>query len=95
MPGVVYHGVPRNMVGSVLYPLNQLQTLAPEQFAFQKSKYAGRDAVLDYRIPGLGLLFNDTVHCAALHSYYLFRARQELGLAPEARPATGWGTGLI
>lgn len=95
MAGVVYHGVPRDMVGSVLYPLNLLQSVAPEQYTFQRAKYVGREAVLDYRIPGLGLLFNDTVHCSALHPYYLFRARPELGLAPEARPATSWGTGLI
>lgn len=51
--------------------------------------------MLDYRIPGIGLLFNDTVHCSALHPYYLFRARQELGLDPPARPTSGWLTGLV
>jgi hypothetical protein len=43
---VVYHGVPRGMVGSVLYPLNQLHAIAPDRYAFQKAKYAGRKAVL-------------------------------------------------
>jgi hypothetical protein len=95
MSGVVYHGVPRDMVGSVLYPLNQLQAIAPEQYALQKAKYVGRETVLDYRIPGLGLLFNDTVHCSALHPYYLFHARQEMGLDPPVRPASGWLTGLV
>lgn len=90
---VVYHGVPREMTGSILYPLTQLQALAPEQYAFQKAKYAGREAVLDYRIPGLGLLFNDLVHCSALHPYHLFRTRQECGLHPEGRPTSGWFTG--
>jgi hypothetical protein len=92
---VVYHGVPREMTGSVLYPLTQLQAIAPERYAFQKAKYAGREAVLDYRIPGLGLLFNDAVHCSALHPYYLFRARQERGFHPERRPTSGWATGWV
>src|SRR4051812_32918666 len=92
---VVYHGFPRDMIGSVLYPLHRLQAIAPDRYAFQKAKYAGREAVLDYRIPCLGLLFNDTVHCSALHPYYLFRARQERGFNPEARPASGWATGLF
>ena len=92
---VVYHGMPRDMSGSVLYPLNQLQAFVPDRYAFQKAKYAGREAVLDYRIPGLGLLFNDTVHCSALHPYHLFRARQDLGLDPPVRPTSGWLTGLV
>jgi len=83
------------MVGSVLYPLNQLQSVAPEQYTFQRAKYAGREAVLDYRIPGLGLLFNDTVHCSALHPYYLFHVRRELGLDPPVRPTSGWLTGMV
>ncbi len=78
----VYHGVPRGMVGEVIYPLNQLDAVAPEAYELQKSKYAGREAVLDFRIPQLGLLFNDTVHCAPLHPYHLFSARERLGLDP-------------
>lgn len=91
----VYHSVPRDMVGSILYPLNQLQAIAPDRYAFQKAKYAGREAVLDYRIPGLGLLFNDTVHCSPLPPYYLVRARQELRLDSTARPTAGWWTGMV
>ncbi len=78
----VYHGMPRGMVGDVVYPLNELAAVAPEAYALQKSKYAGREAVLDVRIPQLGLLFNDTVHCAPLHPYHLFAARELLGLDP-------------
>jgi hypothetical protein len=63
----VYHGVPSEIVGDVLYPLNQLATIAPEAYELQRSKYLGREAVLDARISPEGLLFNDTVHCAPLH----------------------------
>jgi hypothetical protein len=78
----VYHGVPSEMVGDVLYPLNQLATIAPEAYELQRSKYLGREAVLDARISPEGLLFNDTVHCAPLHPHRLFAAREALGFAP-------------
>ena len=77
---VVYHGVPKDMAGHVLYPLNQLRVIAPEAYQFQKSKYAGRESVLGYRIPGLNLFFNDTIHCAAVNPSRLCDARQQLGI---------------
>ena len=62
---------------------------------FQKSKYAGREQALDFRIPTLDVLLNDTVHCAALHPYHLFSARRALGMDPPSRPsAPSWATGL-
>ena len=82
------------MIGEVIYPLNQLR-LHPEQYEFQKSKYAGREQVLDFRIPRLDVLFNDTVHCAALHPHHLFSARRALGMDPPSRPPMpSWATGL-
>jgi hypothetical protein len=83
---VVYHVVPRDMVGDVLYPLTQLATIAPDAYEAQRAKYAGREAVLDCRIPGTDLLFNDTVHCGPLHPHHLFRARQAVGLPVAPRP---------
>lgn len=70
------------MVGRILYPLNQLAEVAPEVYASQRSKYLGREAVLDARISADGLLFNDTVHCAPLHPHRLFAARARLGFDP-------------
>lgn len=91
----VYHTVPVDMVGTVLYPLNQLSAAAPEQYALQRAKYAGREAVLDFRIPSLNLLFNDTVHCSPLHPYHLLQARKDLGLPVPARPRGPSWTGLV
>lgn len=78
---LVYHGVPKDMVGETIYPLNQLKQIAPSAYELQKSKYVGRETVLDFRIPGLNVLFNDTVHCAALDPRRLLDVRQQLGLA--------------
>jgi hypothetical protein len=85
----VYHGLPSEMVGDVLYPLNQLGKVSPDAYRLQKSKYVGREAVLDARISQAGLLFNDTVHCAPLHPYQLFAARKDLGFDPPPVSAHG------
>src|SRR4051794_29627475 len=91
----VYHGVPRDMVGDVIYPLNQLAALAPDAYQYQRSKYTGRESVLDYRIPGTDLLFNDAVHCGAIHPNHLFHARRLVGLpAPPRLPPPSAMTGL-
>lgn len=94
----VYHGVPRGMVGEVIYPLNELAEIAPDVYELQKAKYDGREAVLEFRVPNLEVLFNDTVHCAPLHPYHLFAARSSLGLDPprtSSTPRVGRFSGLF
>lgn len=86
----VYHAVPKMMVGELIYPLDELARVVPAAYELQRGKYLGREAVLDARISGEGLLFNGTVHCAPLHPYRLFAARRELGFnPPQARAAPG------
>jgi len=91
---VVYHGVPKGMSGTTLFPLYQLEAVAPDLFAFQRSKYAGRETVLDVRIPGLGIRFNDTVQCAAIHPAKMWAARRRLGITPLPANEGHW-TGLF
>src|SRR5258708_16115362 len=62
------------MQGTLLYPLNQLESLLPEVYAGERAKYGGREKALDFRIPYVDLLWNDVLHTAAVHPYYLFRA---------------------
>ena len=83
------------MVGEVIYPLSQLREVDGRRYEFQVAKYAGRESVLDFRIPGLGVKFNDTVHCAALHPYHLYKARLDAGFEVPRRPEPpAWATGL-
>ncbi|MBV8910958.1 MAG: hypothetical protein JOZ89_09375, partial [Gammaproteobacteria bacterium] len=92
----VYHGVPKDMVGEIIYPLNQLRAVGPEAYELQRSKYAGREAAMDFRIPGLDLLLNDTVHCAALDPRRLLEARQRIALpipATSTLSQPSWMTG--
>jgi hypothetical protein len=82
----VYHGVPRDMVGDVIYPLNRLRQVDERLYEVQAGKYAGRETVLDFCIPGLGVKFNDAVHCAALHPHHLSQACVAAGFEVPRRP---------
>lgn len=92
---MVWHGVPRDMVGETLFPLGQLRAIYPDRYQVQAAKYAGRESVLDFRVPILDVPFNDTVHCSSVHPHRLFAARQRLGLNPRARPEPPKITGLF
>ena len=85
------------MAGSVLVSLNDLATISADAFELQRSKYKGREAVLDARITEDGLRFNDTVHCAPLHPHHLYCVRARMNLLPRipagrARPQWTPGT---
>ena len=74
------------MVGDTVFPLNQLREVAPSLHQAQKAKYAGREAVLDFRLPIVDVAFNDTVHCSSVHPHRLFEARRTVGFDAPARP---------
>ena len=83
----VWHAVPRDMVGDVLYPLTQLRAVDPAAYEMQRQKYRGRPAVLEYRVPLVDLHFNAMVHCSPVHPYRMYTARRAAGLPVTARPA--------
>jgi hypothetical protein len=91
---VVWHGVPQGMVGETLVPLGQLRSVDPARYEAQRAKYAGREAVLDYRIPLLDQGFLDTVHCSSVHPHRIYEARKKAGFTVPARSDDGWGIGL-
>jgi hypothetical protein len=90
----VWHGVPRDMVGETLFPLGQLRDVDVLLYESQRAKYAGREEVLDYRLPILDRGFLDTVHCSSVHPHWIFRARRDAGFDLPTRSDTGWGIGL-
>jgi hypothetical protein len=81
MPTMIYHRRPDDMVGRTLYPLNRLRAVAPAQYERQRAKYAGREALCDFRVPHLGCLWNDVLHFSPVHPAKL----RELALAEEFR----------
>ena len=63
----LYHFVPKNMKGDVLYPLNELKDIHPAIYEEAKSKYKGREMVMEQHIPFLNCLWNDVLHLTAVH----------------------------
>jgi hypothetical protein len=76
----VYHGAPAQLVGHHLVPLYGLEAVDPVAFRRELAKYAGRESAPEFIIPGLGRRFNDTVHCAPIHPWYIVQARIGEGL---------------
>jgi len=66
--------------GTTLYPLNGLRSSYPDVYERERVKYASRESVLDYVIPGLGVRWADTVNLSALDPRLLVKERQRLGV---------------
>lgn len=75
----VYHRKPHGMVGTQLYPLNQLKTAMPEVYEFQAAKYKGREALMEEVIPLLDCKWNDVIHFAPIDPCKVFQAVTSLG----------------
>lgn len=62
----LYHRVPKNMEGTILYPLNELKRLFPDAYAQHVKKYQGREQLLTTEVPPLQCLWNDVLHFTAV-----------------------------
>lgn len=78
----LYHQIPDAMQGEVLHPLNTLKDTHPELHAQEVAKYAGREHLLEKKIPGTEWLWNDAVHLSAIHPSDLHRALRDAGGNP-------------
>lgn len=81
----VYHRVPEDMQGNILYPLNVLKSKYPHQYQEQVKKYKNRLEVMEQAIPKLDCLWNDVLHFTALHPSKLREALISVGFNPPAR----------
>ena len=68
------------MRGETLYPLNALRAIYPDVYERARSKYVGRERVMDFRIPILDVLWNDTLHLSPLHPFSLASVWRAVGL---------------
>jgi hypothetical protein len=75
----LYHRVPKNMKGSVLYPLNSLRSIDVEIYQEAATKYEGREWVVQQEITPLGCLWNDAIHLTAVHPADIKQALKEAG----------------
>lgn len=76
----LYHLCTHDFRGTTLSPLNGLRTQFPDVYAREKRKWAGRESVLEYVVPGLGVAWADTVNLSALDPRLLLAERQKLGV---------------
>ncbi len=76
----VYHLCSADMRGTTLYPLNGLRERFPDVYARERLKFEGRESVLDFRVPHLGVPWGDTVNMSALDPRLLVAARRRLGV---------------
>jgi hypothetical protein len=66
--------------GDELLPLNLLATRFPDIYDREMRKWAGRESVIRFPVPHLGVTWGDTVNLAALHPARLVEARRRLGV---------------
>ena len=76
----VYHLCPVDMHGHSLHPLNGLKVERPDLYDRERQKWEGRESVLTWRVPHLGVPWADTVNLSALDPRLLAAARRRLGL---------------
>jgi hypothetical protein len=66
--------------GSTLFPLANLRKAHPDLYERERAKYAGREAVLRFVVPGLGATWGETVNLSALNPLLLVKERRRLGI---------------
>lgn len=81
----VYHVLPDPMVGSVLYPLNELRIRDRAAFERARAKYVGREQVMELRVPMLDCLWNDVLHLSPVYPGEIVEALEAVGFTPERR----------
>jgi len=79
----LYHLVPKNLRGNILYPLNTLKEKYPDIYEQQVVKYAGREHITRQRIPILDCLWNDVLHFSAVDPKEIKQALIEAGQSPD------------
>jgi hypothetical protein len=76
----VYHRVPSQLRGTVLYPLNKLKGIWPDLYKQEVDKYDGRTQLLTWSIEPLGCLWNDVLFFSPVRPQDIRRAMNEAGV---------------
>jgi hypothetical protein len=76
----LYHLCADDFRGEELLPLNLLATRFPDIHDCEMRKWAGRESVIRFKVPHLGVPWGDTVNLAALDPALLVEARRRLGV---------------
>ena len=81
----IYHRFRNDLSGHTLYPLNQLRDIYPNVYASKVKTYAGREWVMEMRIPLLDCLWNDVLHFSPLHTAKIHEVRVAAGFPRRTR----------
>jgi hypothetical protein len=76
----LYHLLADDFRGDELLPLNLLATRFPDIHDREMRKWAGRESVIRFVVPHLGVSWGDTVNLAALDPALLVEARRRFGV---------------
>src|SRR5882724_4547859 len=76
----VYHLCAPDMRGTTLYPLDDLRLRHPDAYEREREKWRGRESVLDFPVPHLGVPWARTVNLSGLDPRHLVAARRRLGV---------------
>src|SRR5690349_18423802 len=83
--GYVYHWVPADLEGHILYPLNQLKSIYPSLYVTKAAHYQNREAVMQARLPLLDCLWNDVLHFSPVHPGKVQEALAKAGFGRKPR----------
>ena len=83
--GYLYHRVPADLNGHILYPLNQLKSAYPSLYVTKAASYQNREAVMQARLPILDCLWNDVLHFSPIHPSKIQQALAEAGFVRKPR----------
>ena len=81
----LYHRVPPDLKGHILYPLNQLKNVHPSLYVTKVGSYQNRKAVMQARLPILDCLWNDVIHFSPVHPSKIQQALAEVGFSRKQR----------
>ncbi|MES2905955.1 MAG: hypothetical protein V4691_02850 [Pseudomonadota bacterium] len=81
----LYHFVPADVRGDILYPLNELKSVYSDLYKKEVGKYTRVPAstVMGWKVPKLGCLWNDVLHFSPVSPQKLKEASVETGGDPD------------
>ncbi|MDZ4710931.1 MAG: hypothetical protein SGI89_01240 [bacterium] len=79
----LYHRVPKSVRGNILYPLNTLKEIYPDIYEQRLKNYAGRESIMQHRIPVMDCLWNDVLHFSPVYPGEVKQALIEAGRNPD------------
>ena len=80
MSAYLYHMCAPDFRGTTLLPLDGLRDAYPDLYEREIAKYTGREAVLKFVVPGLGVTWGEAVNLSALNPALLVEERRRLGV---------------